>query len=354
MKKNKKKRLKKIGTPPGTLIYTGLIGDGEIGIDLIEYNENNFSETKIKDIKKLAAIRESPHVSWIDVTGLHKTEIIEAIGKIFGLHQLVLEDILNINQRPKLEDYDNYLFIVVKMLTYNETDAQIYSEQVTFILGKNFVITFQEKAGDVFEIIRQRLRTAKGRIRKMNADYLAYALIDTIVDQYFIILEKIGENIENIEDELISDPDKDTLLKIHKLKSQLISLRKSVWPLREVISRAERLESLLFRESTAVFLRDLYDHTIQVIDNVETFRDMVSGMLDIYLSSVSNKMNEVMKVLTIIATIFIPLTFIVGVYGMNFDFMPELRWHWGYPAVMLFMFVLGVLMILYFKKKKWF
>jgi len=252
-----------------------------------------------------------------------------------------------------MEDFVDYIFIVLKMLYYNEKENEIKAEQVSLILGSGFVMSFQESEGDVFDPIRERIRSNRGRIRKAGADYLAYVLIDEIVDNYFIILEKLGEKIEDIEDKLVTNPAPETLQTIHSLKREMIFLRKSVWPLREVISRLERWESPLINKSMNIYLRDVYDHTIQVIDAIETFRDMLSGMLDIYLSSISNRMNQVMKVLTIIATIFIPLTFIVGIYGMNFKFMPELEQFWGYPMVYLIMSVIGVLMMIYFRRRKW-
>ena len=239
------------------------------------------------------------------------------------------------------------------MLGYNDDNQTVETEQVSIILGSNFVISFQERIGDVFEQIRDRLRNAKGRIRKMGPDYLSYSLIDAVVDSYFSILEKMGEKIEFLEEELVTDPTEQTLQQIHRLKREMIILRKSVWPLREVISGLQRTESELIKESTSVYLRDVYDHTIQIIDTIESFRDMVSGMVDLYLSSLSNKMNSVMKVLTIIATIFIPLTFIAGVYGMNFKYMPELEWRWGYAIAVLAMVIVAVIMLIYFRKKKW-
>jgi magnesium transporter len=260
---------------------------------------------------------------------------------------------MNTGQRPKMEDFDDYLFIVLKMFHYDEKENETKTEQVSLILSTNYVISFQESEGDVFDPIRERMRTDRGRIRKMGADYLAYTLIDAIVDNYFMVLEKIGEKIEDIEDELVKNPTPEVLQTIHRLKRELIFLRKSVWPLREVISRLERWESPLINKSIDIYLRDVYDHTIQVIDSLETFRDMLSGMLDIYLSSVSNRMNEVMKVLTIIATIFIPLTLIAGIYGMNFRYMPELDWVWGYPMVYVIMLAISAVMLMYFRRKKW-
>lgn len=310
-------------------------------------------EKEAKEVEECFPFKDKPTVTWINIDGIQRIDVIEKIGKHFNLHPLALEDIVNTGQRPKMEDFVDYIFVVLKMLHYDEKEKETKAEQLSLVLGPNWVISFQENEGDVFDPIRERIRADKGRIRKMGADYLVYALIDAVVDNYFIILEKIGEKIEEIEDELVANPAPETLQAIHNLKRQMIFLRKSVWPLREVISRLERWESQLINKSTDIYLRDVYDHTIQVIDAIETFRDMLSGMLDIYLSSVSNRMNEVMKVLTIIATIFIPLTLVAGLYGMNFRYMPELEWPWGYPLVLFVMFVIGVLMLIYFRKKKW-
>jgi magnesium transporter len=278
---------------------------------------------------------------------------VEKIGTHFGIHPLIMEDILHTGQRPKGEDLGDYLFIVLKMIYHDEEKDEVIGEQLSLILGPNYVISFQEREGDVFNPIRERIRNAKGRIRKAGADYLAYVLVDAIVDHYFAILEELGGTIESLEEELVTNPRPETLQTIHTLKRELIFLRKSVWPLREVISGLEREESPLITEPTGIYLRDVYDHTIQVIDTIETYRDMVSGMLDIYLSSLSNRMNEVMKVLTMIATIFIPLTFIAGIYGMNFKFMPELEWHWGYPMALVVMLLIVGSMFIYFRRKKW-
>ena len=359
MAKKVKKRLKKSGLPPGTLVYIGEQKVETVKISYLDYDEQNFQEKQVSNIEECFPFKATPTVTWINIDGLHDVEIIEKLGKQFELHPLILEDILHTEQRPKYEDFDKYIFIVLRMLQYNEQIQDIESEQVSLILGKNFVISFQERLGDVFEPIRERLRNAKGRIRKMGPDYLAYALLDAIVDSYFAILEKLGERIESMEEQLVANPTEKTLHQIHTMKREMISLRKSIWPLREVISGVQRSESSLISETTGLYLRDVYDHTIQVIDTVESFRDMVSGMLDIYLSSISNKMNAVMKVLTIIATIFIPLTFIAGIYGMNFNpekspwNMPELNWYWGYPAVWLVMAVVLVIMLIYFRRKKW-
>jgi magnesium transporter len=341
------------GLPPGTLTYVGDRKVEKVGITLIDYDERNFQEREVNTVEELFPFRGTPTVTWININGLHEVGIIGKIGAGFALHPLILEDILNTAQRPKTEGFDTYLFIVLKMLYLSEKTKELISEQVSIILGTNFVISFQEREGDVFEPIRDRIRHGKGRIRKMAADYLAYALLDAIVDSYFSILEHFGESIEGMEDELVNNPTPAVLQTIHKFKREMIFLRKSIWPLREVINGIEKDESSLICRSTDIYLRDVYDHTIQVIDTAESMREMISGMLDIYLSSLSNRMNEVMKVLTIFAAIFIPLTFLAGIYGMNFQYMPELGWRWSYFIVLAVMVSVVAGMLLYFKKKKW-
>jgi magnesium transporter len=347
------RRSQKAGLPPGTIVHVGEKRLDRVKLSVINYDSANFHEKEVKNVEEAFSYRDKSSVTWLNIDGVHQPEIIEQIGKHFGIHPLVLEDIANTGQRPKMEDFDEYIFVALRMLRFDEKENETKTEQVSIILGRGFAISFQEKEGDVFDTIRERLRNNKGKIRKMGADYLAYALIDAIVDNYFMILEKLGETIEDIEDKLVTIPTAETLRAIHDLKREMIFLRKSVWPLREVISRLERSESALIHKSTCIYLRDVYDHTIQVMDSVETFRDMLSGMLDIYLSSVSNRMNEVMKVLTVVATIFIPLTFLAGVYGMNFRYMPELGLTWSYPLVLILMFILALLMVAYFRRKKW-
>ena len=351
--KQAKGRSKKAGLPPGTLIHIGEKKAETVRITLIDYDEQNFQERQVKKIEECFPFKVTPTVTWVNIDGIHQIDIIEKIGKHFDLHHLILEDILNTTQRPKFEDYESHIFIVLKMLRYADDKQQVQSEQVSLVLGPNFVISFQESIGDVFEQIRDRIRQAKGRVRKMGSDYLAYTLLDAIVDGYFSILEKSGEKIESMEEQLVTNPTDKILQQIHSLKREMIFLRRSVWPLRELISGLQRSESHLITEPTGVYLRDVYDHTIQVIDTVESFRDMVSGMLDIYLSSISNRMNAVMKVLTIIATIFIPLTFLAGIYGMNFKYMPELEWRWGYALVLTVMVAVAAVMLIYFRRKKW-
>lgn len=347
------KQKMKAGAPPGTLIHIGEEKVEKVSIEVIDYDEENLKEKEIKNIKDIIPLKEKPTVTWININGIHDVEIIKKIGDIFKLHPLLMEDIMNTGQRPKMQNFEDYIFVVLKMLHYNDKEGKVIVEQVSLILGPDYVISFQEVEGDVFETIRDRLRNAKGRIRKKGADYLLYALIDAIVDNYFIILENFGERIEDIEEELISESKVETLHAIQRIKREMIYLRKSVWPLREVVNSLEREESTMIEKSTDIFLRDVYDHTIQVIDSIESYRDVVSGMLDLYLSSISNKMNEVMKILTIFAAIFIPLTFIAGIYGMNFNFMPELNWRWGYFGIIIFMLSVGITMLVYFKRKKW-
>lgn len=352
MKKQEKKRSAKSGLPPGTLVHIGEKSDREIEVKVMAYNEGGCDERQISAVKECVYFTDTDLVTWIDVDGLHEIEIIQQVGDCGGLHPLVLEDILNTHQRPKAEDFGEYLYIVLKMLYLREGEPT--AEQVSLILGNNFVISFQEGIrGDVFAPIRERLKNGKGRIRGMGADYLAYSLMDAIVDNYFIVLEELGERIEVLEEAVLSGVTPQTARQIHQLKRDMIFLRKSVWPLREVIGAMERRESRLVTEPVTVYLRDLYDHTIQVIDTIEANRDMLAGLLDVYLSSASNRMNAIMKVLTIIATIFMPLTFIVGLYGMNFRYMPELEWPWGYPAVLLLMVFVAIGMLIFFRRKKW-
>ena len=347
------RRSKKAGLPPGTIVHVGEKRRERVKLSVINYDEVNFQEKEVNNVEEALSSRNKSSVTWLNIDGVHQPEIIEQVGQNFGMHPLVLEDIANTGQRPKMEDFDDYIFVVLRMLRFDEKEKETKTEQISIILGRDFVVSFQEMEGDVFDAIRERLRSNKGRIRKMGADYLAYALIDAVVDNYFMVLENLGETIEDIEDKLVTNPTAETLRTIHDLKREMVFLRKSVWPLREVINRLERSESPLINKSTFVYLRDVYDHTIQVMDAVETFRDMLSGMLDIYLSSVSNRMNEVMKVLTVIATIFIPLTFIAGIYGMNFRYMPELELAWSYPAVLILMLIIALLMVVYFRRKKW-
>lgn len=342
---------KTVGAPPGTVVYQGEERTEKVKISLIEYNETEFIEKEFYDLSECLDFVNPALVKWMNVDGIHRVELIEAIGKKFNIHPLTLEDVVNTSQRPKFEDYDNYVVAIMKMIYY---DVELHSEQLSVVLIEGMVISFQEAdGGDAFDLIRTRIRQGKGRIRKMGADYLAYALIDAVVDCYFNILEKIGDKIEILEEELITEPSKETMQHLHYMKREMIFLRKAVWPMRELVNNMERCETELIKPTTDIYLRDVNDHIIRVIDTVETYRDLLSGMMDIYLSSVSNRMNEVMKVLTIITTIFVPVTFIAGVYGMNFDFMPELHSKWGYPLTWLVMLTVMISLMVYFRRKKW-
>lgn len=340
-----------IGAPPGTMFYNGEQQGGRIKITLIEFNETEFFEKEFLDLSDCIMHVKPNMVKWINVEGVHNVALIEKIGKLYDLHPLTLEDIVHIDQRPKFEEYDNYLMTILKMISYNE---DVHSEQLSLILLDNTVISFQEpEGGDAFDIIRNRLRLGKGRVRKLGADYLFYALMDAVVDCYFTAIEKIGDKIEVIEEEIMNHPKKESLIKLYELKREVIYLRKQVWPMRDLINNLIRSESPLMTSNTQLFLRDVQDHSTRIIDTVETYRDLLSGIMDIYLSTNSNKMNEVMKVLTIMSSIFIPVTFIAGVYGMNFENMPELKSTYGYYAIwgVMLSTILGLLF--YFKRKKW-
>ena len=348
-----KRHSRKAGLPPGTLIHIGEKKVENARITYFDYDEQSFQEKLASNIEECFHFKETSTLTWINIDGIHDITMIEKVGDHFDLHPLILEDILHTAQRPKFEDYDSHLFIVLRMLMCTGEGRRVQSEQVSMVVGHNFVISFQESIGDVFEPIRDRIRKAGGRIRKMGSDYLAYALLDAIVDGYFGVLETTGEKIESLEEQLLKEPTDRIPQRIHSLKREMIYLRKSVWPLRELVGNLQRSESALVSEQTGIYLRDVHDHTIQVIDTVESYRDIVASMFDIYLSSISNRMNAVMKVLTIIATIFIPLTFVAGIYGMNFKYMPELEWRWGYALVLLVMIVIAAGMIGYFRRRKW-
>jgi magnesium transporter len=350
----------KRGLPPGSLIFTGEQKMENISITSFDYNEQTFYEKEIKNIDELKRLKENELVSWINICGLHEVEILEKIGEIFELHPLILEDILNVNHLPKLEDYDRYLFLITKMIDINKDSSELKIEQVSFVLSKdNCLLTFQEQEGDVFNLIRERIRSNTGRIRKMGADYLMYRLLDTMVDNYFYVLQDIDGTIEDIEDDLVYNPGRKTIETIHELRKKIIKLRRAVTPLRDIIYSIERERYPYIAKSTYIFLRDLYDHIRQNIETMENYREILNGMLEIYLSSSGQKLNEVVKVLTIISTIFIPLTFLAGIYGMNFNpnaskwNMPELNWVFGYPAVILVMIAIAAGMIYFFKKKNW-
>ena len=353
-----KKHSKSKGLKPGAVVFVGEQRTEKATIDIIDYTDTKLEEKRLEKVEDSFEYKDSSTVTWININGIHDVSNIEKLGEHFGLHALNQEDIANTGHRPKFEESGEYIFVTMKMLNPKSGNG-VESEQVSIVFGKNYVISFQEKEGDVFDAVRERIRKTKPRVRFMGADYLAYALIDAIVDNYFVVLEKIGDTVEELEDELVSNPEHEDLETIYDLKRQMVFIRKAIWPLREVAGAMDRTESELIHDFTKPYLRDLYEHIIQVIDTVETFRDMISGLLDIYLSSISNRMNQVMKVLTIIATIFIPLGFLAGVYGMNFDTsaspfnLPELSLRYGYIFFWLAVLIIGIGLLFFFRRKRW-
>jgi magnesium transporter len=343
---------KKANHSPDTVPQKTDMGPAPVRITLIDYDATHLQERQVNQIAECIPFRDSETITWINVDSLADASVIEELGRCFSIHPLILEDVLNTEQRPKIADQDSYIYLNLKMLSFIDANAEVKVEHISIIFGPNYLISFLEDVGDSFDPVREKIRK-EGKIRKFGPDYLAYTLIDIIVDDYFTVMEQFEEEIEALDEELVTNPSQQSLHRINWLKKQMILLRRSVWPLREVINSLERSESPLIKETTTIYLRDLYGHTIQVIDSLETFRDMVSGMIDIYLSGLSYRMNEIMKVLTLIATIFIPLTFIVGVYGMNFHVMPELSWAYGYYAVWVVMIGVVTTMLLYFRSRKW-
>ena len=344
----------KKGMSPGNLDYHGEIFTQNKEVELISYSKEEINKTVSDNAQKIFSSINNSNENWINLVGLHNVGHISKIGNQFNIHPLVLEDVLNTDHRPKSELYDDYLFFIVKMFSLSEDKANYQFEQVSIILGKNYILSFQEKEGDVFNTLRERLNDKDSRLRSKRVDYLFYRLVDTIVDSYYYTLEHIGDNIELLEDNLQENPTKEDYKEIQKLKRDLIFLRKSVYPLREAIAKITKDNKGLVDSENITYFNDVYDHCIHVIDSIETYRDLTSSLMDLYMTSMSNKMNEVMKVLTVISTIFIPITFIAGVYGMNFQYMPELTQKWGYPVALIFMGALVLSMLIYFKVKKWF
>lgn len=353
MRKLVKTGSKRAGSAPGTLVHVGEKRSEQAKISLLDYDLSHLAEKSLDAIEDAFPLKDEPTCTWINIDGLHDIELIEKIGRHFQIHPLTLEDIVNTGQRPKLEPYDQYLYIVLKMLHYQDDTGEVKAEQISLVLGERFLISFQEVEGDVFAMVRDRIRKGRGRIRRGGCDYLAYALMDAIVDHYFVILEKTGERMESLEESLLGEPRSETLQAIHDMKREMIFMRKQVWPLRELVNGLAKAESDLIQEGCGLFFRDVYDHTVQIIDTIESYRDLLSGMIDLYLSTISNRMNEVMKVLTIIATIFIPITFVAGIYGMNFDFIPELKWRWGYAGFWGVVILITGSMLFFFRRKKW-
>jgi len=346
-------RYNKPGLAPGTPIHIGERRTESTKITVFEYDASHVQERQLGSVEECGECKDSKGVVWINIDGIHDISVVETVGKIFGIHPLVQEDIVNTNQRPKVEEYDSYLFAIVKMLSEEQYSSALQAEQVSMIVTPRIVISFQEKEGDVFDPLRERLRTGKGTVRQRGSDYLAYCLIDAIVDHYFLIMENLEDRILPLEEQVIDDPQPRVLQSIHHLKNDLVFLRRSLWPLREMLARMDRDRLPLIQEDTRPFLRDVHDHTIQIIELLESFQEILSGLMDVHLTSISNRMNNIMKLLTVIATIFIPLTFIAGVYGMNFRNMPELTWRWGYPAVLGLMALVFVGMLIFFKRRKW-
>lgn len=354
------KRYHPPGTPPGTLIGEPLAAGEQIAIHLIDYTPQEFSELDLGDARECRPYLEKESITWIHVQGIAHTETVRELGNLFGLHPLALEDVVNTGQRPKADSYEEQLFVVMNLPTVTESN-EVQTEQVSLFLGENFIISFHRGEQHPFTPVMKRLRKHSGKIRERKADYLLYALLDVIIDRGYPILEYFGEQIEALEEELLENPDKQTLGQIHHTKRELLTLRRMLWPQREVLNLLIRDELPQISEDTRVYLRDCYDHTIQIMDLIEAYREMTASMLDVYLSSISHRLNEVMKVLTVIATIFIPLTFLVGVYGMNFGnrihspwAMPELDWYYGYPLLWLIMIAIAGGMVFYFKRRNWF
>ncbi|PKN34188.1 MAG: magnesium and cobalt transport protein CorA [Deltaproteobacteria bacterium HGW-Deltaproteobacteria-19] len=355
MARRRIKRSAKSGLPPGTLVHIGERRAEESRITMLRYEGEHFEERIVPAHQVVRPPRDQGGVAWYHVAGLHDVAVLARLGEVFGLHPLILEDILNTEQRPKIDETEEYVFLVLKgFVSSEEPTGQLISEQISIVFGPNWVLSLQEREGNRFSTLRDRIASCQGRICSQGADYLAYALLDQLVDGYFTVLEQMRERIGEVEDAVLQRPVPATLHAIQQLKREGMFLRKSVWPLREVVSRLERLEEPLIRPATGIYLRDVYDHVIQVNDAIENDRDMLSAMLDIYLSSINNRMNEVMKVLTVIATIFMPMTFLAGVYGMNFKHFPEIEWVWGYPYLFWgLILVMGLSMFAYFKRRKW-
>lgn len=348
----RRKRSAKTGLPPGSLVHIGSPKSAPATVSLYRYSADLFEEHCRISVEEVAHALPRDGVKWIEVDGIHDVELVRDIGRLFKIHSLILEDIVNTNQRPKKEDFDDLCYVVVKMLRV-KTDTLIEIEQVSFILTNNVLISFQEGAPDVFEPVRQRLRNSQSKLKRFGPDALLYALIDSIVDHYFIVLEIVGESLEALEKELVSSASPKTLPKIYDAKRCILSFRRATWPLREVLSAVNRGDSPFIQKETLLYFRDIYDHVVEILDMIESSRDISSSMIDVYLSSVSNKLNDVMRVLTVITTIFMPLSFIAGVYGMNFQHMPELHWRYGYPAVLFIMFLIALGMARSFRRRGW-
>lgn len=344
----------KSGLPPGSLVHVGNVPETETGMHVIDYDRDRVEERTLQHIDDILQYRESDSITWVTIEGLTNVDVVERIGTLFGVHQLVLEDILNTHQRPKFEEYEDHLFIVLKCLLPGAGGFGVRFEQVSLLVFSHVVFLFKENRDDIFLPLQQRVMASKGRLRGLGSDYLAYSILDSVVDQNFVLIDLLDETVTSLEDRLlVSDPSKDMLHQIQRLKREIISIRRYVSPIRELLTGMLHSDSELINEKTHIYLRDVYDHTVRIIESIESYRDILTGLLDIYISSLSNKMNEVMKVLTVFASIFIPLTFLAGIYGMNFEYMPELKWKWAYPALWGAFVTIPVVLLVYFKRKKW-
>jgi len=343
----------KTGFPPGSLVHVGDVLESVTRMSVIDYSKEVLEERQIQSLDEILQYKERDSVTWVIIEGLANVGIVEKIGELFGIHPLVLEDILNTHQRPKLEEYDDYLYLVLKSLLPEDGRFSVSYEQISLLVLENFVFTFKEKTDELLYPVLQRIRISNSRFRSLRSDYLMYAILDTVVDQGFILIDALDDAVTSVEDELFASPTQDTLNTIQMLKREVIIIRRNISPIRELMAGLLRSESGLIHEGTYLYFRDVSDHTTRVIESIESYRDILSGMLDIYISSISNKMNEVMKVLTVFASIFIPLTFLAGIYGMNFDYMPELKWKWAYPTLWVAFIAIPAVLLVYFRKKKW-
>ena len=344
---------KKAGLPPGSLVHVGEVMETEVRITIVDYNKDVIEEQTVESVEQILQCREKDTVTWVNIEGLGNIELVGAIGEAFNIHPLVLEDILNTHQRPKLEEYDDYLYCVLKGISLAENGFSVEYEQISMLILNDFVFTFKEKRDELFEPVRRRLRSSKGHFRSQGADYLAYVILDTIVDSYFTLQDSLDDIVDSVEEELLTEPTPKTLGTIQSVKRELIIIRRTISPLREMLNAILRSESPLIEEKSLIYFRDISDHVLRISESIESSRDMIAGLLDIYITTISNKMNEIMKVLTVFASIFIPLTFIAGIYGMNFEYMPELKWKWAYPALWMAFIAIPVILLVYFKKKKW-
>lgn len=351
---------KQPGAAPGTLVYEGAREPGPVRVHVYDYDADRLEERTLEDVAACIAYRDRETTTWINVDGVHDVELVEQLGRIFDIHPLTLEDIVSTDQRPKMEEYPGYVFVVLQMMHYDHARVALASEQVSFVIGPGYLVSFQESVeGDVFDPVRQRLREQRGRIRGAGADYLAYALIDVVVDYYMEILEGLGEHIEDLEDEVTVEPGPDVIHRINRLRRKVVLLRRSIWPLRDVVTALERSERPFMSPETDVFFRDVYDHTVRTVELIESAREVLATLADLHLSTLSFRMNEIMKVLAIISTFFLPLTFIAGIYGMNFNpeaspfNMPELNWFFGYPFAWAVMLAVALVMYLFFRRKGW-